>query len=164
MSNNNQQLDIHLIVNGTQYEFSAAPDQTLLEVLREQLNLTGTKDGCGEGECGACTVLLDGQAVNSCLILAGQVNECEVTTIEGLSSTGHLHPVQESFIQTGAVQCGFCTPGAILSAVALLEHNPNPSEEEIRVALSGNICRCTGYSKMIEAVQIAAKEIRHDKV
>ena len=164
MSQTNQQLDIRLTVNGDRYEFSTAPDQTLLEVLREQLNLTGAKDGCGEGECGACTVLLDGQAVNSCLVLAGQANECEVTTIEGLSRKDRLHPVQEAFLQTGAVQCGFCTPGAILAAVALLRRNPTPSEEDIREALAGNLCRCTGYSKMIEAVQVAAKEMHHEKI
>jgi len=158
------QQEIHQIdlkVNGTPLNLIIRPEQTLLEVLREELKLTGAKDGCGEGECGACTVLVNGQAVNSCLMLAGQANHCEVITIEGLTGNGRLHPVQKAFIQNGAVQCGFCTPGLILSAVALLRQTKNPSEQEIRQALSGNICRCTGYSKIIQAVQIAAEEMHH---
>jgi aerobic-type carbon monoxide dehydrogenase small subunit (CoxS/CutS family) len=158
---NHDFFQIELKVNGTPLKIIIRPEQTLLEVLREELKLTGAKNGCGEGECGACTVLVNDQAVNSCLMLAGQANHCEVTTIEGLTENGQLHPVQEAFIQTGAVQCGFCTPGAILTAVALLRQSKNPSEEEIRQALSGNICRCTGYSKMIQAVQIAAEEMHH---
>lgn len=161
MGNNHHPLDIHLTINGTPYDLNAAPDETLMDILREHLHFTGTKDGCGEGECGACTVLLNGQAVNSCLVLAGQAHDCEVTTIEGIAQNGRLHPVQEAFIQAGAVQCGFCIPGAILSAVALLKNNNNPTEAQIREVLSGNICRCTGYSKMIEAVQLAAEEMRH---
>jgi len=140
-----------------------------VDVLREDINLTGVKEGCGVGECGACTVVLNGRAVNSCLILAGQVQGCEIITIEGLEGEngepdqegtshpeGTLHPLQQAFIDAGAVQCGFCTPGIILSAFALLSENPNPSEDEIKEALSGNLCRCTGYKQIIEAVKLAA--------
>lgn len=140
-------------------------------MLREDLNLMGVKEGCGVGECGACTVILNGKAVNSCLILAGQVQGCEIITIEGLEGEngepypkgtlhpeGNLHPLQQAFIDAGAVQCGFCTPGIILSAFALLAENPNPCEDEIKEALSGNLCRCTGYKQIIEAVKLASKE------
>lgn len=145
-----------LKVNGQEYQIEAAADITLLELLRENLGLTGTKEGCGKGECGACTVLLDGQAVNSCLIPAAKAEGREVITIEGLASDGKLHPIQEAFISEGAVQCGFCTPGMIMSAKALLDSNPHPGREEIKMALSGNLCRCTGYTRIITAVEKAA--------
>ncbi len=126
---------------------------TLLRVIRDELRLTGTKEGCGEGDCGTCTVLVDGKAVNSCLILAVDADGKAITTIEGLAQGTELHPLQKAFVEKGAVQCGFCTPGMILSAKALLDENPHPSEEEIRSALSGNLCRCTGYVKVVEAIR-----------
>ena len=152
---------IELTVNGTLRSLETHPRRTLLELLREDLGLTGTKDGCQEGECGTCTVLLDGKAVNSCLVLAGQAAGREVLTIEGLSGATGLHPVQRAFMETGAVQCGFCTPGSIMAAVALLASNPRPTDTEIREALVGNLCRCTGYAKMVEAVRSAAMELNH---
>ncbi len=148
---------IKLIVNGESVEAAVEPNQTLLQFLREDLGLTGTKHGCGLGDCGACTVILDGKPVNSCLVLAVQSNGCEVLTIEGLAENGKLHPIQQSFVDKGAIQCGFCTPGMILSAKALLEDNPRPTEQEIRTAISGNLCRCTGYQKIVEAIQDVAE-------
>jgi len=148
--------EIHLDINGKEYTISAFPQRTLLEVLREDLGLIGTKEGCSEGECGVCTVLLDGIPVRSCLLLAVDVRGRKITTIEGLVKEGELHPIQKSFIEHGAIQCGFCTPGMILSAKALLDEKPSPTEEEIRIALSGNLCRCTGYQKIFKAVQAAA--------
>jgi aerobic carbon-monoxide dehydrogenase small subunit len=145
-----------LKVNDEVYQLEVRPNRTLLDVIREECGLTGTKQGCGNGECGACTVLLDGEPVNSCLVLALQANGKNVTTIEGLSQRGKLHPIQEAFIARGAVQCGFCTPGMVLSVKALLDKNPNPQEPEIRQALTGNFCRCTGYQKIVEAVQSLA--------
>lgn len=147
--------EIQLDINGNVYSLSVLPQRTLLEVLREDLGLTGTKEGCSEGECGVCTVLLDGLPVRSCLLLAIDVRGRKVTTIEGLSKEGKLHPLQKAFIEEGAIQCGFCTPGMLLSSKALLDENPSPNEEEIRVALSGNLCRCTGYVKIFKAVQTA---------
>jgi carbon-monoxide dehydrogenase small subunit len=152
---------VNLIVNGQSYQVETRPNQTLLYLLREELGLTGTKDGCREGECGACTVLLDGEPVNACLVLAGQANGRQVLTIEGLAQNGALHPVQQAFVASAAVQCGFCTPGLIMSSVALLEQTPNPTEGQIRTALGGNLCRCTGYTKIVEAVQRAAAEVKH---
>jgi len=149
---------ITLHVNGKSYEVAIEPRQSLLQVLREELHLTGTKEGCSEGECGACTVLLDGKTVDSCLIFGLEVEGCRITTIEGLSSNDTLHPVQQAFVEHGGAQCGFCTPGMILAAKALLEQTPNPSEEEIRWGLSGNLCRCTGYVKIVETVQAAAQQ------
>ncbi|HHY37837.1 MAG TPA: (2Fe-2S)-binding protein [Clostridia bacterium] len=146
-------------VNGKTYEVLVDPLSPLSSVLRDQLRLTGTKVGCGKGECGACTVIMDGRAVNSCLVMAGDADGSEIVTIEGLASSGKLHPIQEAFVETGALQCGFCTPGMIMSAKALLDSNPSPTEEEIRRALSGNLCRCTGYHKIIDAVRIASKLI-----
>jgi len=134
----------------------------LLVLLREHLNLTGAKLGCDVGDCGACTVIVDGMAVNSCLMLAGQANGRNVTTIEGLATRDRLHPVQKAFEDTGALQCGFCGPGAIMASKALLDDNPNPSVKEIRDALSGSLCRCTGYTKMIDAVQEAARVLRNE--
>lgn len=142
-----------LKINGEKYEISTYPNRTLLEILRDDLSLTGTKESCGEGACGACTVLLDGLPVRSCLLLATEAKGCEITTIEGLAKGEKLDPVQESFIEHHAIQCGFCSPGMILTARSLLNHNPAPTEEEIRFAISGNVCRCTGYAKIVEAVQ-----------
>ena len=176
-------IELKFRVNNRDYSINVDGNRRLLDVLREDLNLTGVKEGCGVGECGACTVILNGKAVNSCLILAGQVQGCEIITIEGLEGEngelhqegtlhpkgtlhpegtsypkGTLHPLQQAFIDAGAVQCGFCTPGIILSAFALLAENPNPGEDEIKEALSGNLCRCTGYKQIIEAVKLASKE------
>jgi carbon-monoxide dehydrogenase small subunit len=153
---------IRITVNGNQYQVETKANITLLYLLRDELGLIGTKDGCQEGECGTCTVLLDGQPVNACLTLAVQCDGREVVTIEGLEKNGMLHPVQEAFIQKGAVQCGFCTPGMILSSVALLEHNLSPTDTEIRTALAGNLCRCTGYNKIIDAVELAAQQLRNE--
>lgn len=143
---------VMLKINEENYELILDPRRTLLEVLRNDLGLTGTKEGCGEGVCGACTVLLDGKPVNSCLIMAVEVNGREILTIEGLAKGGDLHPLQQSFIDHWAIQCGFCTPGMILSAKALLDKNPHPNEDEIRRALAGNLCRCTGYAKIVKAI------------
>ncbi|MDA8189649.1 MAG: (2Fe-2S)-binding protein [Dehalococcoidales bacterium] len=147
-------------LNGRPVEVATQPMRPLVEVLREELGLTGTKKSCEEGECGACTVLLDGEPVPSCLLPVARVNGRSVTTIEGLAMDGRLHPLQESFVASGAVQCGFCTPGMILSAKSLLDKNPAPSREDIKEALSGNICRCTGYAKIIAAVELAADMLR----
>ncbi|MCG0278854.1 MAG: (2Fe-2S)-binding protein [Thermanaeromonas sp.] len=144
-------------MNGKEVQVEAPAGITLLKLLRDYLGLTGTKEGCGEGECGACTVLLDGVAVVSCLLPAAKAEGREVTTIEGLAQGEKLHPLQEAFISEGAVQCGFCTPGMILSAKALLDNNPRPTKDEIREALSGNLCRCTGYSQIVRAVEKAAE-------
>lgn len=146
---------ITLFVNNNKYEIAVAPNMTLTQVLREDLNLLGTKEGCGLGDCGACTVILDGRPVNSCLILAVQADGSGITTIEGVAEGQKLHPVQQAFVDHGAVQCGFCTPGMVLSAKSLLEKNPHPTEFEVREALSGNLCRCTGYQKIVEAVEAA---------
>jgi aerobic carbon-monoxide dehydrogenase small subunit len=157
-----KKIHISLQVNGQSYQLEVPPNLTLLYLLRDHLGLTGVKDACGqEGECGACTVLLDGRPVNSCLVLAGQASGKEIITIEGLSKNGQLHPLQKAFIETGAVQCGYCTPGAVLSTVYLLERHPDPTSEQIREALVGNLCRCTGYTKMIDAVHLAAKEMKN---
>ncbi|HIE06934.1 MAG TPA: (2Fe-2S)-binding protein [Desulfarculaceae bacterium] len=139
-------------LNGITREVLVNPNQTLLRMLREDMGLTGTKYGCGEGDCGACTILLDDEPVNSCLILAAQVDGHRITTIEGLADGDKLHPLQTSFIEHGAIQCGFCTPGMLLSAKALLDEQPEPSELEIRTAISGNLCRCTGYQKIVKAI------------
>ena len=144
---------IHLTINDQHYEVAVEPNQTLVDLLRYQLGLTGTKKGCEMGDCGSCTVILDGKAVNSCLVLALQADGRSIQTIEGLETGEGLHPVQEAFVEKGAIQCGFCSSGMILSAKTLLDQNPNPSETEIRRALSGNLCRCTGYQKIIEAVK-----------
>lgn len=143
---------IKLSVNGKVLELSVNPQQTLVDAIREDIELTGTKKGCGTGDCGACTVLLDGKPVNSCLVFAIEADGREVTTIEGLKSGDELHPLQKAFIEHGAVQCGFCTSGMIISAEALLRQTPNPTEEQAKVAVSGNLCRCTGYQKIIEAI------------
>lgn len=152
-----KKLQIRLAVNGEQHELLVAPNRTLAQVLRDDLGLTGAKQGCGEGECGACTVLLDGEPVSSCLVLAVQAEGHEITTIEGVADGNELHPVQQAFVEHGAVQCGFCTPGMVLSAKALLDRKRRPTEHEIRSALSGNLCRCTGYQKIVEAVRAAGR-------
>jgi len=151
---------IEFILNGEKTQVEASADITLLQLLRDRLALTGTKDGCGTGECGACTVLMDGEPVNSCLVLAAQVDGHEILTVEGLATEAKLHPLQQAFVEVGAVQCGYCTPGMLLSAKALLDQNPNPTEGEIREAISGNLCRCTGYSRIVAAVQRAASMAR----
>ncbi len=147
---------IELSVNGEKGQWSVEGNQTLLDFLRDQLDLTGTKKGCDQGDCGACTVLIDGQPVNACLVLAAEVADRDITTIEGLGEDDKLHPIQQAFGDNNAVQCGFCTPGMILTSVALLNENPNPTEAEIRRYLQGNLCRCTGYVKIVEAVLAAA--------
>jgi len=151
---------IELPVNGLTHKLAVRPNLTLLDVLREDLGLTGTKQGCGIGDCGTCTVLLDGEPVNACLILAVQAAGHEITTIEGVADGNRLHPVQRAFIDHGAVQCGFCTPGMVLVGVALLRDNPDPDADEVREGLAGNLCRCTGYQKIVEAVLDAAAQVR----
>lgn len=154
------EITIQFTVNEKEESVTGAPNRTLLDVLRDDLGLTGAKDSCGgEGECGACTVIMDGEPVNSCLVLMGQADGHEVLTIEGLEKNGQLHKIQSAFIESGAVQCGYCTPGAVLAAKALLDRNPHPSDEDIRDGLSGNLCRCTGYEKMITAVHLAEEEV-----
>lgn len=152
-------MPLKIKVNGEELELLVKPHWTLLEVLREELDLTGTKEGCGEGVCGACTVLLDGAPIRACLTLALEVDGHSVTTVEGLATPQGLDPLQRAFMEKGAVQCGFCTPGMIMAAKALLLANPNPGEEEIRKAISGNICRCTGYAKIVEAISAAASSV-----
>ncbi|MEA3308839.1 MAG: (2Fe-2S)-binding protein [Chloroflexota bacterium] len=149
--------EITFTVNNDPYTIAVQSQQTLLKVLREQLGLTGTKIGCENGECGACTVLFDGEPVNSCLVLAAEADGHEIETVEGMSIGGDLHPLQKAFIEHNAVQCGFCTPGMLMSAKSLLIHNPQPNELEIREALAGNLCRCTGYVRIIEAIQDVAQ-------
>jgi len=150
-------LKIKFILNGKETEIETRSNKRLLDLLRDDLNLTGTKEGCSIGECGACTVLINGKSVNSCLVLAGEIDGAEIITIEGIAQNGNLHPLQENFLKYGAVQCGFCTPGMILSAYALLKKNPNPDEETIKEAIAGNLCRCTGYKQIIEAVKNTSK-------
>ncbi len=149
-----------LNINGKPYEVESNPGESLLTVLRDRLNLTGTKDGCGEGVCGACTILLDGHPVSSCLLLTSYAEDKEITTIEGLGSDGKLHPLQKAFLDNGAFQCGYCTPGMILMAKALLDQSPHPSTEEIRDFMAGNICRCTSYVEIVQAVRQASRTRR----
>ncbi len=146
-------------INGQAVEFLCEARQSLLEVLRDTLSLTGSKEGCNNGNCGACTVLLDGNPVDSCLVLAVEVEGAQITTIEGLSRESHLHPIQQCFLEGAALQCGVCTPGFIMSTKALLDQNPHPSEHEIRFQLAGNLCRCTGYDKIIQAVKDSAEKL-----
>jgi carbon-monoxide dehydrogenase small subunit len=148
---------IQITVNHKPFVLTVEPNQTLLEVIREELHLTGTKAGCLVGDCGACTVLLDGKPVNSCLVLAVQADGKQVTTIEGIETPQGLHPLQTAFVEKGAIQCGYCTPGMILSAKSLLDRNPRAGEAEIRKAISGNLCRCTGYQKIVEAIVFASR-------
>lgn len=157
-------MQIQLTVNEEIYSFDVEPSKTLLELLRDDLGLIGVKEACGLGECGACTVILDGKAILSCMTLAVEADGGQVLTIEGLAQDGDLHPIQRAFVDHGAVQCGFCTPGMVLSSKALLDENPSPTEEEIREALVGNICRCTGYTKIIDAVSAAAEMLRAEGV
>nr|WP_314780889.1 2Fe-2S iron-sulfur cluster-binding protein [uncultured Treponema sp.] len=150
---------INTIINGRPIEADVDEKMRLIDFLRDELNLTGTKEGCSEGECGACTVIMDKRAVTSCTVLAGQIDGCEILTIEGLAQNGELDILQKKFIEYGAVQCGFCTPGFIMSAKSLMMNNKNPSLHEIKRAVEGNLCRCTGYIKIIEAIEAAAKEV-----
>ena len=148
---------IKVKVNGAEHTLTVSPDRMLLDMLREDLGLTGTKRGCGNGGCGACSVIMDGKLVNSCLVPAMKADSSEISTVEGLASEGDLHPIQEAFLENGAVQCGFCTPGMLLAAKSLLDQNPHPSLEKIKTAISGNLCRCTGYTKIIEAIESVSK-------
>lgn len=151
-------------VNGCEVNLPVSPNRRLLDVLREDLGLTGTKEGCGEGECGACTVLLNGTPVNACLVLAPDANGAEITTIEGMTMDDKLHPIQEAFLEAGAVQCGYCTPGMVLTAKALLDRNPEPDVESVKTAISGNLCRCTGYVKIVDAILLAASKLADGEV
>jgi carbon-monoxide dehydrogenase small subunit len=150
-------------VNGDAVEFACPQDETLLDALRNRVGLTGAKEGCGTGDCGACSVTLDGRLVCSCLVLAVEANDRKIGTVEGLAVDGKLHPLQQKFIDHAALQCGICTPGFLVAAKVLLDRNPDPTPEEIRYALAGNLCRCTGYDKIVRAVQAAAKEMRKKK-
>lgn len=153
---------VRAVINGEECQFLADPRQTLLEVLREDLFLTGTKEGCGNGNCGACTVIVDGRAVNACLMLAVQAEGAKIVTVEGLASGVTLHPLQQAFLEEAALQCGICTPGFLMAAKALLDANPDPSEAEVRHYLAGNLCRCTGYDKIVRAVLKAARVMREE--
>jgi carbon-monoxide dehydrogenase small subunit len=153
-------MNVKFYLNGRERTVETAPNRTLLEVLRADLGLTGTKYGCGIGQCGTCTVLVDGVAKCACLTLVGQVNGRKVETVEGLAEGGRLHPLQESFVEKHALQCGYCTPGMLMAAKGLLDKNPSPSEEEIRIAISGNLCRCTGYVQIVAAVRHAAEKMK----
>ena len=155
-------VDIKIQVNGSWHELTVNPDDRLIDVLRDRLGLTGTKEGCGEGECGACTVNLNGRAVLSCLILAVQADNCAIMTIEGLQKGSELHPLQKAFVSEAAVQCGFCTPGMIMAAKPLVENDPEASEDQIRRQLANNLCRCTGYDQPVKAVLKAAKEMKEE--
>jgi aerobic carbon-monoxide dehydrogenase small subunit len=157
-----QTITIQMTVNHKAVQVTSVPNRTLLDVLREDLLLTGSKNGCAEGECGACSVFMNGELVNSCMVLIGQAQGAHITTIEGLADDGILHPVQQAFIDAGAVQCGFCTPGMIMTTVDLLKRVPCPEEEQVREAFAGNLCRCTGYIQIFEAVKKAAQEQHHD--
>ncbi|MBE3035812.1 MAG: (2Fe-2S)-binding protein [Candidatus Atribacteria bacterium] len=152
-------LKIGLTINGKKKEVESTTSTRLLDLIRDDLHLTGTKEGCGKGECGACTVIMNGELAVSCLVLALQADGADITTIEGIGNDKCLDPIQEAFIETGAVQCGFCTPGMILAAKKLLEENPHPDEEEIKRGISGNLCRCTGYQKIIDAIKLAANRL-----
>jgi carbon-monoxide dehydrogenase small subunit len=151
--------EVDFTVNGERYSIIVDTRETLLDTLRYRLGFMGSKEGCGNGNCGSCTVTLNGATVDSCLVFAVEADEAEVATVEGVVAEGQLHPVQQAFIENGALQCGFCTPGFIMSAKALLERNPNPNEQEIRLALSGNLCRCTGYDKIVQAVRAASQAL-----
>ena len=147
-------------VNNEEVEFLCDPRQSLMDCLRDVLNLTGTKEGCNDGNCGSCSVLLNGRLVNSCLVLGVEIDGQEVTTVEGLAASGHLHPLQQAFLDNAAIQCGYCTPGMLIASKALLDRNPNPTEEQVRFWMAGNLCRCTGYDKIVRAVMDAAARMR----
>ncbi len=151
---------ITLTINGQRHELFVEPNITLLEAVRDEMRLTGAKEGCGTGDCGACSMIVDGRLITSCLMLAVEAEGADITTIEGLARDGELHPLQRSFIERGAVQCGYCIPGMILAGKALLDTNPHPTEDEIRRAIAGNLCRCTGYTKIVEAIAAAAAELQ----
>ena len=152
--------EISLNVNGKEYNVEVDENKRLLDLLREELHLVGVKEGCSEGECGACSIIMDGELVNSCLVMAFQAHGSHIITIEGLEENGEIHPIQQAFIDVGAVQCGYCTPGMILAVKALLDKNPDPSREEIREGISGNLCRCTGYNKIIDAAEKSLNYMR----
>ena len=156
-------MKVRMRVNGNQVEREIPPDRLLVDFLREDLSLTGTKVGCEEGECGACTVIMNGKNVVSCLIPAVKADGAEILTVEGMASEAELHPIQQAFLEEGAVQCGYCTPGMVLSAKALLDENPAPTEEEVKRGISGNLCRCTGYTKIIRAVQAASERMQKER-
>ena len=156
-------LPVSTTVNGDPHEFLCAPDETLLDALRDRLRLTGSKEGCGTGDCGACSVMLDGRLVCSCLVLAAEAEGAQVETIEGMATGDELHPLQAAFLDHAALQCGICTPGILVAAKALLAKEPNPTDEQVRYWLAGNLCRCTGYDKIIRAVQAAAAEMRQER-
>ena len=158
-----KEIEITFTLNGKPHSLHVQPWRTLLEVIREDLNLTGTKEGCGQGECGSCTVIMGGKTVNSCLVPALEADNQEIITIEGLADGDDLHPIQEAFVSHSGMQCGFCTPGMIMSAKALLDNTPNPSEEEIREGIAGNFCRCTGYTKIIESISAAAESMKGEE-
>ena len=153
-------IPVSFILNGKPVRCEVPAEETLVDTIRNRFRLTGTKKGCGTGDCGSCTVLLDCTAVRSCTLLTGMVEGRSVTTIEGVGTMDHLHPVQQAFVDVNAIQCGYCIPGMVLTAIALLRENPDPTEEEIRLAISGNLCRCTGYQKIVEAIQLAAERMR----
>ena len=153
-------INVSTTINGDAVEYLCDAEATLLDVLRDQLGLTGSKEGCGTGDCGACSVLVDGRVTCSCLVLGAEVEGRKVLTVEGLADGGNLHPLQQKFLEFAALQCGICTPGFLVAAKALLDHNPKPTEEEIRFGLAGNLCRCTGYDKIVRAVQAAAADMR----
>ncbi len=158
-----KEIKVEFTLNGEKIALQSEPNRTLLDVLRQDLGLTGAKDACGgEGECGACTVIINGRPVNSCLVFIGQVEGQQVTTIEGITPQEGYHPIQKAFVEAGAVQCGYCTPGAVLATKALLDHHPRPSDQQIRAGLSGNLCRCTGYNKMLDAVHLVVKGEQND--
>lgn len=157
-------MNIKFTLNEREIQIDVAPDRRVIDILREDLNLTGTKEGCGEGECGACTILINGESRLSCLMLAAQLDGRSVTTIEGLALDDQPHPVQRAFVEFGAIQCGFCTPGMVLSAVHLLRHHPKPTRVEIKESLSGNLCRCGNYQKIVDAVEAASKEEGQERI
>jgi carbon-monoxide dehydrogenase small subunit len=159
-----KRLHLSTTINGDETEFLCDPGMSLLDALRDELDLTGTKEGCGSGDCGACSVLLDGELVCSCLVLAAEADGRRVETIEGMAKDGELHPLQEKFLEHAALQCGFCTPGFLMASKALLDHNPAPTETEVRYWLAGNLCRCTGYDKIVRAVLDAAGQLRQERM